>query len=43
VIRTDPVESFAPIREARRSGDDIILVLRGGIEVKAAEVTALRD
>ena len=42
VIRTDPVESFAPIREARRSGDDIILVLRGGIEVKAAEVTALR-
>ena len=42
VIRTDPVESYAPIREARRSRDDIILVLRGGIEVKADEVTALR-
>jgi len=42
VIQTDAVESYATIQEARRDGDDILLVLRGGIEVDAADVTALR-
>ncbi|WP_434616585.1 flagellar hook capping FlgD N-terminal domain-containing protein [Tabrizicola sp. M-4] len=43
VIRTSPVESYAPIQEARRSGNDILLLLRGGVEISASEVTALRD
>lgn len=42
VIRTDPVPSFAPILEARRDGDQITLMLRGGISVPADDVTALR-
>lgn len=43
VIGTSPVASYAPIQEARRDGNDILLVLRGGIEVNATNVTALRD
>ncbi len=42
VIRTDPIQSYAPIEEARRDGDQITLVLRGGITVSASDVTALR-
>ena len=42
VIRTDPVQSYAPIEEARRDGNEITLILRGGIAVSAADVTALR-
>lgn len=42
VIRTDPIQSFAPITEARRDGDQITLILRGGIAVSASDVTALR-
>lgn len=42
VLRTDPVSAYAPIEEARRDGDQITLVLRGGIAVAASEVTALR-
>jgi flagellar basal-body rod modification protein FlgD len=42
VIRTDPVQSYAPIEEARRDGDQITLILRGGIAVSATDVTALR-
>jgi flagellar basal-body rod modification protein FlgD len=42
VIRTDPIQSYAPIEEARRDGDRITLVLRGGINVSATDVTALR-
>lgn len=43
VIGTSPVSSYATIQEARRDGNDILLVLRGGIEVNASNVTALRD
>lgn len=42
VIRTEPVQSYAPIEEARRDGDQITLILRGGIAVSASDVTALR-
>lgn len=42
VLRTDPVEAYAQITEARRGGEGVVLVLRGGVEVKASEVTALR-
>lgn len=41
-LRTDPVEAYHPIMEVRRNGDGVRLVLRGGIEVDAATVTALR-
>lgn len=41
-LRTDPVEAYHPILEVRRNGDGVRLVLRGGIEVDAASVTALR-
>lgn len=42
LLRTDPVESYAAITEARRGADGVILVLAGGVEVKAINVTALR-
>ncbi|MEZ5753321.1 MAG: flagellar hook capping FlgD N-terminal domain-containing protein [Paracoccaceae bacterium] len=42
VIRTDPVQSYAPITEARRDGDKITLILRGGVAISADDVTALR-
>lgn len=42
VIRTDPVQSYARIEEARRDGDQITLVLQGGVTIKAEAVTALR-
>lgn len=42
VLRTDPVDSYAPITEARRGAEGVMLILRGGIEVKATDVTALR-
>lgn len=42
VLRTDPVESYARITEARRGPEGVLLVLNGGIEVKVTDVTALR-
>jgi flagellar basal-body rod modification protein FlgD len=42
VITTTPVQSYAPITEARRGTDGIILRLKGGVDVPASEVTALR-
>ena len=42
VLRTDPVESYASITEARRGAEGVMLVLRGGVTVKATDVTALR-
>jgi flagellar basal-body rod modification protein FlgD len=41
-LRTDPVEAYHPILEVRRNADGVRLVLRGGVEVDAATVTALR-
>lgn len=43
VIATSPVASFAPIEEARRDGNTVILILKGGIEVTEKDVLALRD
>lgn len=43
VLSTTPVASFAPIEEARRDGNSVILVLKGGIEVAEKDVLALRD
>ncbi|MCZ8151862.1 MAG: flagellar hook assembly protein FlgD, partial [Rhodobacteraceae bacterium] len=43
VIATTSVASFAPIQEARRNGNSIILVLKGGIEVAEKDILALRD
>lgn len=42
VIRTDPAQSYARIEEARRDGDQITLILRGGVAISADAVTALR-
>ena len=42
VLRTDPVPAYAVIEEARRDGDQITLILRGGVSVSADDVTALR-
>lgn len=42
LLRTTPVEYYAPILEARGGAGGTRLVLRGGIEVLATEVTALR-
>lgn len=42
VLRTDPIAAYAPIEEAQREGDQITLILKGGISVAANEVTALR-
>lgn len=42
VLRTDPVESYASITEARRGAEGVMLILQGGVEVKATDVTALR-
>lgn len=42
LLTTTPVEYFAPITEARGGADGTRLVLRGGIEVRATDITALR-
>ncbi|NUB44910.1 flagellar hook assembly protein FlgD [Fertoebacter nigrum] len=42
LLNTRPVEVYAPITEARGGPNGTMLVLRGGIEVLAADVTALR-
>lgn len=42
LLRTDPVQSYSRIGEARVSDAGIILVLDGGAEVAASDVTALR-
>lgn len=39
---TDPVETYGQIVEARSEGGAVVLVLEGGVEVAADEVTALR-
>lgn len=41
-LRTDPAEAYHPILEVRRNADGVRLVLKGGVEVDAATVTALR-
>ncbi len=42
LLRSDPVESYARITEARRDANGVVLVLAGGVQVKATDVTALR-
>ena len=42
LLRTTPMEYYAPIMEARGGTGGTKLVLRGGIEVLATDVTALR-
>jgi flagellar basal-body rod modification protein FlgD len=42
LLRTTPMEYYAPIMEARGGAGGTKLVLRGGIEVLATDVTALR-
>jgi flagellar basal-body rod modification protein FlgD len=42
LMRTTPMEHYAPIVEARGGSGGTRLVLRGGIEVMATDVTALR-
>ncbi|MFN4129192.1 MAG: flagellar hook capping FlgD N-terminal domain-containing protein [Paracoccaceae bacterium] len=42
LLSTAPVEHYAPIMEARGGAGGTRLVLRGGVEVQATEVTALR-
>jgi flagellar basal-body rod modification protein FlgD len=43
LLRSDPVQSYARITEARVSDAGVILVLDGGAEVAASDVTALRS
>lgn len=43
VITTQPVEHYARVIEAKGSPEGTKLVLEGGIEVPASEVTALRE
>lgn len=42
MLRSDPVEHYARIEEVRGGASGTTLVLRGGIEVPALQVTALR-
>lgn len=42
LLTTTPVEHYAPIMEARGGSGGTRLVLRGGVEVLATDVTALR-
>lgn len=42
VIDTTPIPAYARIAEARRDGDGVMLVLQGGVQVRAEDVTALR-
>lgn len=42
VVAVRDVESYATITEARRGVDGVTLILKGGVEVKATDVTALR-
>ncbi len=42
LLRTDIVEHYALVTEARGEADGVFLVLQGGGKVAAAEVTALR-
>lgn len=42
VLQTDLAETYARITEARRGAEGVLLVLQGGIEAKATDVTALR-
>lgn len=42
-LGTKPIETFAPITEARRQGQDTVFVLSGGATVTTNEVSALRD
>lgn len=42
-LGTTPVETFAPITEARRQGQDTVFVLAGGATVTTGQVSALRD
>lgn len=43
VIATTPVEAYARIREAQGGPDGTMLVLEGGIRVRADAITALRS
>lgn len=43
LLDTGPVEAYARIAEVRGSAGSTILVLEGGVEVSAADVTALRQ
>lgn len=42
VIDTSPISAYARIAEARRDGDGVTLILEGGVQVRAEDVTALR-
>ncbi|MBU9697833.1 flagellar hook assembly protein FlgD [Rhodobacteraceae bacterium HSP-20] len=42
VIATAPVSHYARIEEARRSDGNLMLILRGGVQVPADRITALR-
>jgi flagellar basal-body rod modification protein FlgD len=41
-LKTTPVQTYSRITEARTGPDGVTLILQGGIEVKASEVTSLR-
>ncbi|WP_376875961.1 flagellar hook capping FlgD N-terminal domain-containing protein [Albirhodobacter sp. R86504] len=43
IARTDPVESYSEITEARIAGTGTVLVLRGGSEIGTSDATALRQ
>ena len=43
VLRTDPLETYAPVVEARTDKGQTVLVLQGGIRADPADVTALRS
>lgn len=43
LLATTPVESYARIVEARAGSGGVVLLLEGGAEVPAAEITALRE
>ncbi|MCV2875845.1 flagellar hook assembly protein FlgD [Rhodobacteraceae bacterium XHP0102] len=40
--KTEPVAAFAQIHEARMDGDQLRLVMAGGVEIEANDVVALR-
>ncbi len=42
LLSSKPIETFSRVVEARNVGGELTLIMKGGAEVKAADVTALR-
>ncbi|WP_102106506.1 flagellar hook capping FlgD N-terminal domain-containing protein [Oceaniglobus roseus] len=43
LVSTAPVEAYAPVREVRRDGRDLLLVFDGGVERRSGDISGVRD